>query len=598
MMRYKICFALTFLASALTTGWSQSTEAVVEKYQKLKSDIEVFDIAIDADNNKWLATDQGLVKFSAINSEPEIFPTDTSVLALAADDDEAIWSARANNLIFDPTGFSVMEITPKEATIQCMAFYRRLLYIGTDQGMFTYNPKTNRASRVYQKDNSRIPSNNITMLFADPYEQLWIGTDAGVVQMRRNNMKVLEKDHEFQAAAHTREGIWLVSDKEIWVVNMKESKTGRWYPADVSRGLSKGKVRALAADSKGRIYLASEIVVQFDPYKNKAVTFDRDYGFVSSKAVAIITDKNDDLWVGTGDEGMFRIDVIEGESEELTAVAFVTNELKCHGQSNGSVELKINGGKLPYSIKWNSGAREKTKLQGLNADIYTATITDAEGQVYVASTELTQPDSIVITEVENQRVSKYRARDGVLKVAVSGGTKPYTLRWSNGKRGILSQTGLPYGDYTLTVIDDNYCEAERTFKIDKPKVLPQLDISKIEVGQALRIEELYFEADSAKVEQTSFAVLDEIYDFLEANRNVIVEIGGHTNLIPSHEYSDRLSTARAKNVAEYLYDKGLSKDQIIYKGYGKRQPIVRDIRSPRQELNQRVELKILEIKRN
>lgn len=577
---------------------AQETEAVVEKYQKLSNQVEVHDIAIDADNNKWMATNQGLMKFAAINKDPIIHTLDTTVVALAVDSDEQIWAATSGNSIYDPSQFKVMDITPSSAKIQCMSFYRSLLYIGTDQGLFTYNPRTNKASKVYQKENSKIPSNNITMLFADPYEQLWIGTDAGVVQMRKKSMKVLEKDHEFQAATHTKEGIWLVSDKEIWVVNMVESKAGRWYPADVSRGLSKGKVRALASDSKGRIYLASEIVVQFDPYSNKSTTFDQDYGFISSDAIALINDKNDDLWVGTGDEGLFRIDMIEGESEELTAVAFVTDDIKCFGKSSGSVELKINGGKKPYSIKWNSGAREKTKLQGLEADVYTATITDAEGQVYVATTELTQPDSIQLIEVENQRVSKYRVPDGRLVVDVQGGIRPYTLRWSNGKRGILEQDGLRYGDYKLTVIDANYCETERVFTIQKPKVLPQLDISSIEVGQALRIEELYFEADSTKMDDESAVVLDEIYDFLNANPNVIVEIGGHTNLKPSKEYSDRLSTARAKNVAEYLYQKGLTQDQIVYKGYGKSQPIIKDLRSPRQELNQRVELKILQIRRN
>ncbi|MDX1684315.1 MAG: OmpA family protein [Saprospiraceae bacterium] len=577
---------------------AQEIEAVVEKYQNLSGTIEINDIAIDANNNKWLASDYGLVKIGSINSDPEIFPMDTTVLALAADDDEMIWSALGNNQILDPDMEVVFQVTPPEARITCMTFYRSLLYIGTDQGLFTYNPRVDRASRIYTTDNSRIPNNMINMLFADPYDQLWIGTEEGVVQMRKNSMKVLEQDHRFQAATHTREGIWLVSDKEIWVVNMKESRTGRWYPADVSRGLSKGKVRALAADSKGRIYLASQILVQFDPYSNRATVFDEDYGFVSSDVLALLCDKNDDLWVGTGDHGLFRIDVIEGEFEELSAVAFVKEELICHGREDGSVALKINGGKEPYSIKWNTGAREKKQLRGITAGTYTATITDADGQTYVASTELTQPDSIEIRELVNQRVSAFRARDGRLKVDVAGGTKPYTLRWSNGKRGILEQENLRYGDYTLTVIDANRCEAERTFEIDKPKVLPQLDISTIEVGQTLKIEELYFEADSAYVEEDSYAVLDEIYEFLSNHNNVFVEIGGHTNLKPSHEYSDRLSTARAKNVAEYLYQKGIPKEQIVYKGYGKRQPIVRDLRSPRQELNQRVELKILEIKNN
>lgn len=578
-------------------GTSQETDIVVEKYQKLSGTLEIHDIVIDANNNKWMATNQGIIKFTSINSDPEIMYGDTVAFALATDNDQNVWGGLANDIILDPGIHDIMKLEDPTAVISCMSFYRGMLYIGTDKGLYTYNPRTSKPSKVFTKKNSRIPSDNITMLFADPYEQLWIGTDAGIVQMRKDNMKVMEKDHEFQAATSTREGIWLVSDKEMWLVNMTESKSGRWYPTSVNRGLSKGKVRALASDSKGRIYLASEKVVQFDPYKNNVTVFDKDYGFVSSDALALICDKNDDLWVGTGDHGLFRIDMIEGESEELTAVAFIKEGLTCHGQYEGSVSLKINGGKSPYSIKWNNGSREKTTLEGISAGTYTATITDADGQTYVASTELTQPDSIVITEIMNQRVSGLRVRDGILEVDVNGGTKPYILRWNNGKRNITRQENLQYGDYTLTVIDANRCEQEQTFYVDKPKVLPQLDMSSIEVGQTLRIEELFFQADSSEVEGESFAVLDEIYEFLSQNRNVIVEIGGHTNGIPSHEYCDRLSTERARNVAEYLYEQGISTQQIVYKGYGKRQPIATNMSASGRKKNQRVELKILGIER-
>ena len=575
---------------------AQDQKAVVEKYQNLEYNYEIFDIAIDGNNKKWLGTDRGLVVFSAINASPDFVITDTTVLALAADQDEQIWSGQANNAIYSPNFNKAYTLEDTSLKITCMEFFNGLLYIGTNNGLYSYNPRTNRKSRFYTTDNSRLPNNHINMLFADPYDQLWIGTDEGIVQMRNGRMVVLEKDHQFQAATHTREGVWLVSDKEIWVVNMRESKTGRWYPANVKRGLSKGQVRALAADSKGRIYLASEIVVQFDPYRNKSTVFDEKYGFISSQSLALVSDKNDDLWVGTGDEGIFRIDVIEGESEELTAIAFVSEEIKCYGRESGAIKLKVNGGKSPYSIKWNYGAREKTELTGMPAGIYTATITDAEGITYVATTEITQPDPIIITEVVNKRVSALRARDGELKVAVSGGTEPYTLRWNNGKRGVLTQTNVPHGEYTLTVIDANYCESEATFLIDRPKVLPQLDISTIEVGQTLRIEELFFEADSSVVTEESFTVLDEIHSFLSSNEGVIVEIGGHTNGIPPHEYCDRLSTDRARNVAEYLYQQGITQEQIVYKGYGKRKPIATNMTKQGRQKNQRVELKILGIK--
>ena len=128
--------------------------------------------------------------------------------------------------------------------------------------------------------------------------------------------------------------------------------------------------------------------------------------------------------------------------------------------------------------------------------------------------------------------------------------------------------------------------------MEADKVLKSLDIATIAVGQTIRVEKLYFDADSSTIQAASNAVLQEIYDFLVSNDNVIIEIGGHTNSLPEDEYCDRLSTARAKNIAEYLYKKGIPEKQIAYKGYGKRQPIASNATVDGRRKNQRVEIKI------
>ncbi len=76
------------------------------------------------------------------------------------------------------------------------------------------------------------------------------------------------------------------------------------------------------------------------------------------------------------------------------------------------------------------------------------------------------------------------------------------------------------------------------------RVLKTLDRRKLKKGQTIRIENLYFEADTAAIDTTSYQVLEEIAYFLSQNRDIIVEIGGHTNGMPSEEYCNSLSTAR------------------------------------------------------
>ena len=129
----------------------------------------------------------------------------------------------------------------------------------------------------------------------------------------------------------------------------------------------------------------------------------------------------------------------------------------------------------------------------------------------------------------------------------------------------------------------------------KPKILTELDASKIKEGQKIKIDKLLFAADSYQIKAESYDVLNELYDFMTNNPNVVVEIGGHTNTIPQDDYCDKLSTSRAKAVADFLIEKGIPESRLQYKGYGKRQPITSDTSQEGRKKNQRVEIKILSV---
>lgn len=132
-------------------------------------------------------------------------------------------------------------------------------------------------------------------------------------------------------------------------------------------------------------------------------------------------------------------------------------------------------------------------------------------------------------------------------------------------------------------------ESKGDFKAD-------MSTKDLKVGQTFRLQNLYFRADSTNITRNSERTLDELYTFLKKNPNIVVEIGGHTNGLPTHEYCDKLSSDRAKHVADYLINKGTPSQQLQFKGYGKRKPIDSDKTEYGRQRNQRVEVKILEIK--
>lgn len=129
----------------------------------------------------------------------------------------------------------------------------------------------------------------------------------------------------------------------------------------------------------------------------------------------------------------------------------------------------------------------------------------------------------------------------------------------------------------------------------KEKILKYLDNSKMAVGQVYKIEKLYFETDSANIKPESYAVMDELREYLDKHKKIRIEIGGHTNNKCSEKYCERLSLNRAEAVKAYLVSKGIDTRRINTKGYGGKNPVASNSTKEGRQLNQRVEIKILSI---
>lgn len=120
-----------------------------------------------------------------------------------------------------------------------------------------------------------------------------------------------------------------------------------------------------------------------------------------------------------------------------------------------------------------------------------------------------------------------------------------------------------------------------------------LDPTQLEKGQIFRLNNTFFPADSSYITRHAEKELSRVQAFLSKNPSVVIEIGGHTNGLPEHDYCDQLSMDRAQNVAQYLIKKGIPSQQVSYKGYGKRHPIATNKTLAGRQRNQRVEMKVL-----
>ena len=123
----------------------------------------------------------------------------------------------------------------------------------------------------------------------------------------------------------------------------------------------------------------------------------------------------------------------------------------------------------------------------------------------------------------------------------------------------------------------------------------ELNRATLKKGQTVKIKNLYFDANAIDINLKSTPALEELAVFLNFNKDIQIEIGGHTNTTPLHPFCDSLSTERAKSVAQFLLDAGIPITQLEYKGYGKRKPLTLAKGKAAQARNQRVEIKVLSI---
>lgn len=88
----------------------------------------------------------------------------------------------------------------------------------------------------------------------------------------------------------------------------------------------------------------------------------------------------------------------------------------------------------------------------------------------------------------------------------------------------------------------------------------------------IEIDGIEYDFNSSDLRQISEEVLDELYDFLILNNNLIVEINSHTDARGTIDYNLKLSKRRAQSCVTYLVTKGIPEERLKAVGYGESQP--------------------------
>ncbi|MBQ8100452.1 MAG: OmpA family protein [Paludibacteraceae bacterium] len=115
----------------------------------------------------------------------------------------------------------------------------------------------------------------------------------------------------------------------------------------------------------------------------------------------------------------------------------------------------------------------------------------------------------------------------------------------------------------------------------------------VKKGEVFVMKNLFFATNKTRILKASEDALNEMYMFLERNKDVRIKIIGHTDSVGSDAANQKLSEGRAAAVREDLIKRGILADRIEAEGRGESQPVDTNETEEGRQNNRRVEIEIL-----
>lgn len=142
-----------------------------------------------------------------------------------------------------------------------------------------------------------------------------------------------------------------------------------------------------------------------------------------------------------------------------------------------------------------------------------------------------------------------------------------------------------YDIYSFELPDD--------IRSDSADYLSSVDVVELAPGDAVVLQNIQFEFNSAALTADSETGLQILTAFLKRNPDLKVELAGHTDNVGNDNYNLKLSSDRAESVRKALIANGIEETRLTAKGYGATKPMVANDTEEHRALNRRTEMIII-----
>ncbi len=165
---------------------------------------------------------------------------------------------------------------------------------------------------------------------------------------------------------------------------------------------------------------------------------------------------------------------------------------------------------------------------------------------------------------------------------------------------------LPIGyDFSLNINSSGYLFYSEYFALTQSSSLDEpfelevllypipLEKAEIIVRRPVVLKNIFFESNSAELLPTSLVELEQLYLLLSTQKQLSIQINGHTDDVGNEQDNLILSQARAKSVYDFLVQKGIAAQRLRYKGFGETQPIDSNETEVGRRNNRRTEFEVI-----
>jgi gliding motility-associated-like protein len=151
------------------------------------------------------------------------------------------------------------------------------------------------------------------------------------------------------------------------------------------------------------------------------------------------------------------------EPDSLQSNILTTNE-SCNPGGDGTAVAISQGGTAPYTYTWSAGTSAGNSVSDLANGNYRLTTTDKYGCSEITIFNISSDAPYVVTPTTTT-ASCNGGIDGTISLTVTGAVAPIVYNWAGGLPPQANQTGLPAGNYLVTVTDGTFCSSQLTIGI-------------------------------------------------------------------------------------------------------------------------------------